>query len=167
MGFPGAGPARPRLPRSIRLTIAALATLAGGLLGVALLMLTGPDTTDPMTTSIRYALLYAVAGLVVLTVAMLRGRRGAWLLTCLLATFFWLAPVAFVGSEIIGELRRTEEPMPAHLGTFRSVRQPSLRDSVSEALPWMVIGGGAASTVLLLLPATRRDLRRMRGRAPG
>jgi hypothetical protein len=140
--------------------LAALATLTTGLLGVALVMLTDPIFADQLGTTIGYAFLYAAAGLVVLTVAMLRGSRGAWLLTCSMAAFCWLAPAAWWVPELVEELRNPTEGMVPSSGRLATVPEPSLLDPIMAGAPWLVIGGAAGATVMLLLPATRRGLRR-------
>jgi len=162
----GSRPAQPRPTRSIRVTLAALATFATGLVAFSL-AIAPLDPADHVATPVRSVFLLTVLLLIVLTVAMLRGSRRAWLFTLLTTGFFVLAAAGLWIRDLVERLDRAERA--AFTVTVTAVRRtpPSMVEVVGDVSPFLIVGGAAWATVALLLPTTRRDLRRMREAGPG
>lgn len=142
------------LPRSIVFLLAALAALVLSLLGSGVFLLVSPRTTDAASAWIAVACLVAAGMLAVLTRLLLRGKRAAWLLTCV------VSGVVLAASAAAAIYAFADSPEGVRVGDSIVVVQtkPTLLDSAGNASPLIVVGAVWA-IALLLLPGTRRDLR--------
>lgn len=139
------------------LLLTPLAMLALGLAGYGAVLLTGPYLTDPTVTSGGWFFLFVAGGLVVLTVAMLRGNYTAWVLTGLLTGVVVLLPVAWWVSSLAESLSEVERP--------NTVKMTASATAPASAATWLgdfslslVMVGAVWGCVMLLLPATRTAL---------
>ena len=143
----------------LRVLLVPLGMLAAGLAGLGAVLLSGPDPADPAVTSGGYLFLFLAGGLVALTVAMLRGNVPAWVLTCVLAGCVVLLPAAFGLSDVVEGLGDAD-PVYVSAMTATSTAPATAATAFAGLSTLLTYAGAAWAVVMLLLPATRRDLRR-------
>lgn len=147
---------------ALRLTVAALAMLVCGFAGLGLSLLVGPFT-DPNTLSGGYFFLFVAAGLVVVTVAMLRGNQKAWLTACIASGLVVLLPVALWVSEVMDDLGEGTELSYEQTATAVVSGSSSPALALGELSGYVVFVSAAWAAVMLLLPSTRVALAQRRG----
>ncbi len=154
--------------RVVWVTVAALAALGLGFLGLGVSLMAGPFGSDADVRTGGWFFLTVAATLVVSTVLMLRGSFAAWLTNCIGSALIVLVPVGLWVSATVEQLGQVQEPTNVMTTTSYSVavmtyEQPlTVAMAIGDTSGYLVVVAAAWAAVMLLLPATRQALTRRR-----
>jgi hypothetical protein len=160
-------PPRRRLTLSIWAALASIAVFAGGLVMLALWSWYDLENLGyelwvypAIGLSVAGVLLFVMAAS---TVAMLNGSRVAWRLACGVAAASALgcAALPLLASNVAPPVTPDANTIVVVLDRYPATTPAWVRWSQAAGVP-VFISGAALSTVVLLLPSTRRDLRERR-----